>query len=91
MPTLLQVDNISVAFDGFKAINGLSFDIGHFIGAVSGETNHDFNQTNSVCIGGGEDPPFPQGGRGMFCVSIGAQHGPERDGEPIGFSDLRAR
>ena len=29
MPTLLQVDNISVAFDGFKAINGLSFDIGH--------------------------------------------------------------
>ena len=29
MPALLQVDNISVAFDGFKAINGLSFDIGH--------------------------------------------------------------
>ena len=29
MPTLLQVDNISVEFDGFKAINGLSFDIGH--------------------------------------------------------------
>jgi urea transport system ATP-binding protein len=29
MPTLLQVDNISLAFDGFKAINGLSFDIGH--------------------------------------------------------------
>jgi urea transport system ATP-binding protein len=29
MSTLLQVDNISVAFDGFKAINGLSFEIGH--------------------------------------------------------------
>lgn len=29
MSTLLQVDNILVAFDGFKAINGLSFEIGH--------------------------------------------------------------
>ena len=29
MSTLLEVDNISVAFDGFKAINGLSFEIGH--------------------------------------------------------------
>ena len=28
MAQLLHVDNISVAFDGFKAINGLSFDIG---------------------------------------------------------------
>lgn len=28
MSTLLQVDNISVAFDGFKAINDLSFEIG---------------------------------------------------------------
>lgn len=28
MSTLLEVDNISVAFDGFKAINGLSFEIG---------------------------------------------------------------
>ncbi|MGB1894993.1 MAG: ATP-binding cassette domain-containing protein, partial [Candidatus Puniceispirillaceae bacterium] len=28
MAQLLYVDNISVAFDGFKAINGLSFDIG---------------------------------------------------------------
>ena len=27
MTQLLHVDNISVAFDGFKAINGLSFDI----------------------------------------------------------------
>ena len=29
MAQLLHVDDISVAFDGFKAINGLSFDIGH--------------------------------------------------------------
>lgn len=28
MAHLLHVDNVSVAFDGFKAINGLSFDIG---------------------------------------------------------------
>ena len=28
MAQLLHVDNVSVAFDGFKAINGLSFDIG---------------------------------------------------------------
>ena len=28
MSTLLQVDDISVAFDGFKAINDLSFEIG---------------------------------------------------------------
>ena len=28
MAQLLHVDNISVSFDGFKAINGLSFDIG---------------------------------------------------------------
>ena len=28
MPQLLHVDNISVSFDGFKAINGLSFEIG---------------------------------------------------------------
>ena len=28
MAQLLHVDNISVAFDGFKAINGLSFAIG---------------------------------------------------------------
>ena len=27
MTQLLHVDNISVAFDGFKAINGLRFDI----------------------------------------------------------------
>ncbi len=29
MAQLLHVDNISVSFDGFKAINGLSFTIGH--------------------------------------------------------------
>ena len=28
MSHLLHVDNISVSFDGFKAINSLSFDIG---------------------------------------------------------------
>ncbi|HCD49772.1 MAG TPA: ABC transporter ATP-binding protein, partial [Alphaproteobacteria bacterium] len=28
MIQLLNVDDISVSFDGFKAINGLSFDIG---------------------------------------------------------------
>lgn len=28
MAQLLHVDDISVTFDGFKAINGLSFDIG---------------------------------------------------------------
>ena len=28
MAPLLQVDNISVSFDGFKAINKLSFEIG---------------------------------------------------------------
>ena len=28
MAPLLHVDNISVSFDGFKAINALSFDIG---------------------------------------------------------------
>ena len=28
MSRLLYVDNLSVTFDGFKAINGLSFEIG---------------------------------------------------------------
>ena len=28
MASLLHVDNVSVAFDGFKAVDGLSFEIG---------------------------------------------------------------
>ena len=29
MITLLEVDNVSVSFDGFKAVNNLSFTIGY--------------------------------------------------------------